>query len=120
MRAFLAGSGACLVLASTAFAADFAPSYDVEGSDPGGGGGKYTGTVSVKRTGPAVYEVVWSIAGEKFTGTGIGGPDGLAVAYKSGTKTGIAIYRQGGSGAVEGVWTYAGGKQVGEENWTPR
>ena len=54
MRAFLAGSVACLVLASTAFAADFAPSYDVEGSDPGGGGGKYTGTVSVKRTGPAV------------------------------------------------------------------
>lgn len=108
------------IIALPAAAADFASAYAVEGSDPGGGGGKYEGVVSVKRTGPAVYEVVWTIAGEKFVGTGIGGPEGLAVAYKSGSKTGIAIYRQTTSGAVDGVWTYAGGRDVGEEKWTPK
>lgn len=120
MRAVLSGVLASLLFVLPAAAADFAKSYAVEGSDPGSGGGKYAGSVTIKRTGTAIYEVVWTIAGEKFVGTGIGGPEGLAVAYKSGSKTGIAIYRQEQSGAVDGVWTYSGGKDVGEEKWTPQ
>lgn len=118
MRAVLAVA-ACVLVVSPAFAGDFAKTYDVQGSDPGGGG-KYRGVVSVKRTAPAIYDVVWTIGSDQYVGTGIGGPDGLAVAYKSGSQTGIAIYRQKASGAVEGVWTYAGGRSVGEETWTER
>lgn len=52
-------------------------------------------------------------------GTGIGSPSGLAVSYKAGTETGIAIYSQAGD-TFAGYWTYAGGKTVGQETWSTR
>ncbi|MDR4305156.1 hypothetical protein IHQ68_00745 [Chelatococcus sambhunathii] len=118
MRGILLGLLASACVAGSAMAADFASSYAVAGSSPGGGGA-YKGKVSVKRTGDGVYQVVWTIGGDKFVGTGIGGPEGLAVGYKSGSDTGIAIYRVTPGGEVEGVWTYQGGTQIGKENWTP-
>lgn len=119
MRIMTAGLVACCFLAAPATAAEFASSYNVEGSSPEGGG-DYSGTVNVKKTGAATYQVVWNIGKDKFVGTGIGGPDGLAVAYRSGDNTGVAIYREAKGGEIEGYWTYAGGTKIGEEKWAPR
>ena len=48
--------------------------------------------------------------------TGIGNKDFLAVSYKSGNDTGLALYGADG-GNWTGIWTYSGGKQVGPEVW---
>lgn len=119
MRKLFATTAACLLLVQTAFAAEFAGSYDVAGTDPGGGG-SYAGVVTIRKTGDATYQVTWVIGNDTFIGTGIGSTEGLAVAYKSGPNIGVAIYNLGQSGMVEGFWTYAGGKQIGQEKWTPR
>ena len=117
MRLLIAATLASLALLGQAIAADFASSYSVVGDNPGGG--QYTGKVTVKRTGPATYQIVWTVGGEKYVGTGIGGVDGLAVSYKAGASTGVAILGAGAGGEINGVWTYAGGTEVGKETWTP-
>ena len=115
MRQFAAIAAAVLLLGSvTAFAADPEGDYKVEGNNPGGGGG-YSGTVSVEKTGDT-YRVVWNIGGTKYVGTGIGNKDFMAVSYRSGNNTGLALYGEDGGNWV-GVWTYAGGKTVGAERW---
>jgi hypothetical protein len=38
------------------------------------------------------------------------------VSYRSGNDTGLALYREDGSN-WDGIWTYAGGKQIGMERW---
>lgn len=119
MRPLLASAVICALSALPAGAAEFASRYTVEGSSPGGGG-KYAGSVTVRKTGEATYQVVWTIGDQKYVGTGIGSPDGLAVAYKSGSDTGIAIYREGKGGEIDGYWTYAGGKAIGQESWSPQ
>jgi hypothetical protein len=118
MKSLVAGLAACLI-ASSAYAAEFANRYTVEGQSPGGGS-PYEGQVVVKQTSDAIYEIVWTIGSDKFVGTGIGSPEGLAVGYKSGSDTGIAIYSEEKGGVITGFWTYAGGKQIGTEKWTPK
>ena len=103
--------------ATMACADDPVGRYSVVGSNPGGGG-QYRGSVTVEQTGDT-YRVVWDIGSQTFTGTGIGGEDGLAVAYRSGNQTGIAFYDAKGAN-WEGVWTYTGGRQIGKETWTRR
>jgi hypothetical protein len=115
MRQFFIVSAAALLLsAATAFAADPVGNYSVAGSNPGGGG-KYTGTVSIEKTGET-YRVIWIVGSTRYVGTGIGDKDFLAVSYKSGTDTGLALYGADG-GNWAGVWTYAGGRQIGSEVW---
>jgi hypothetical protein len=108
-------SAAVLLLsAATAFAADPVGHYSVSGANPGGGG-NYTGTVSIEKTGET-YRVIWIVGSTRYVGTGIGDKDFLAVSYKSGTDTGLALYGANG-GNWAGVWTYAGGRQMGTEVW---
>jgi hypothetical protein len=114
MRQLIAISAAALLWSATAFAADPVGSYSVEGSNPGGGGG-YTGEVTVTKTGET-YRVVWVVGGTRYIGTGIGNKDFIAVSYRSGNDTGLALYGADG-GNWTGIWTYAGGKQVGPELW---
>lgn len=101
----------------TAFAADPAGSYRVEGANPGGRG-SYTGTVTVERTGDT-YRVIWIVGSTRYVGTGIGNRDFLAVSYRSGNDTGLALYGEDG-GNWKGLWTYAGGTTVGAERWLRR
>ena len=112
-----------LLIANPAFAGDPVGSYNVVGSIPGGGG-DYRGTVTVTRTGGkadefVTFRVVWVVAGDRITGTAIGNDDFLAVTYRSGQETGLAVY-----GAVDqnwgGYWTTANGTQLGTEVWTRR
>lgn len=114
MRHLFALSAAALLSAATAFAADPVGSYSVAGNNPGGGS-KYGGTVTVETTGQT-YRVIWIVGGTRYVGTGIGDKDFLAVPYKADSDTGLALYGADG-GKWAGVWTYAGGHQIGAEVW---
>ena len=115
MRHLLAVTVALLWSAVAAFAADPVGKYTVQGSNPGGGS-KYSGTVTVAKTGET-YRVTWVIAGTRYVGTGIGDKNFIAVSYKSGSDTGLALYGADG-GNWAGVWAYAGGNKVGTEVWS--
>jgi hypothetical protein len=118
MRALSPAFALAFVLIATAAFADPVGRYVVTGTNPGGKS-TYTGDVVVERTGDT-YRVVWDIGSAHYVGTGIGNKDFIAVSYSSGNQTGIALYADDGNGAWAGVWTYAGGKQIGTERWEPR
>lgn len=115
MHKLLVAAAAAILLSVTAAFADPVGKYDVEGTNPGGGG-RYSGTVSVERTGDT-YRVVWVVGGTRYIGTGIGDKDFLAVSYRSGNETGLALYAASNDG-WKGIWTYANGTKIGTERWT--
>ncbi|MBV9347819.1 MAG: hypothetical protein JOZ70_02735 [Pseudolabrys sp.] len=110
----LLASSALVALTTLAHAADPTGSYAVEGTNPGGGSA-YRGSVTVERTGDT-YRVVWVVGSTRYVGTGIGNKDFIAVSYRSGNDTGLALYGAEGGNWI-GLWTYAGGRQVGAERW---
>lgn len=113
MRVTLAA--AILLLSSGLAFADPVGHYAVAGANPGGDG-KYSGEVTVEKTGDT-YKVVWHVGDDTFIGTGIGAKDFIAISYKSGKDTGLALYAEQSDGSWEGYWTYAGGTQIGTERW---
>lgn len=117
MRHFSIAAAVLAWSMSAALAADPVGTYVVEGANPGGRG-KYTGTVTVERTGET-YRVIWVAAGTRYVGTGIGNKDFLAVSYRSGGDTGLALYGENG-GNWAGVWTVANGRTLGAEVWKRR
>src|SRR6516164_7244606 len=86
--------------ATAAFAADPVGTYHIEGHNPSGS--TYEGSVTVTKTGDT-YRVVWDIGGTKYEGTAIGDKDFMAVTYRSGDSTGLALYGEDG-GNWKGVW----------------
>ena len=107
---------AALVMSTLlAFAGEPEGSYRVVGSNPGSGS-RYSGTVMVEKTGQT-YKVTWNIGGDVYVGTGIGSTEGLAVSYRSGNQSGLAIYGAKGDN-WEGVWAWTNGRTVGGEAWT--
>ena len=116
MRHLFAASAAALLLsAATAFAADPVGSYSVERHQSGRRQRNIAALSPWKKTGQT-YRVIWVVAGTRYVGTGIGNKDFLAVSYKAGNDTGLALYGSDG-GNWKGVWTYAGGRQIGTEVW---
>jgi hypothetical protein len=113
----MAAAAAAAFLFVTPVLADPVGVYDVVGSNPGGGS-SYQGQVAIERTGDT-YRVSWDIGGTRYSGTGLGDDKFLAVSYRSGNDTGLALYGAAGRD-WHGVWTYAGGRQVGTEQWTRR
>ena len=99
---------------TAALAADPAGSYRVEGTNPGSGS-TYTGSVTVTKTGET-WRVVWVVGNTRYVGTGIGDRNFIAVSYRAGNETGLALYGAEG-GNWQGVWAYAGGQQIGAERW---
>jgi hypothetical protein len=116
MRGFIAGCVAAVLIGTTALA-DPSGKYDVTGTNPGGGS-NYSGTVTVQKTGET-YKVTWDIDGTQYNGTAIGDDKFLAVSYVSGGDSGLALFGANGTG-WKGVWTYAGGTQIGAEAWTKK
>ena len=114
---FLLAVAALLCSTLLAFAADPVGSYSVIGTNPGNNS-QYHGTVQVTRTGQT-YRVVWVVGNARYIGTGIGNREGLAVSYKSGNSSGLALYGADG-GNWQGVWTYSGGHDIGTEVWKRR
>ena len=114
MRMLMTAAAVLLLSAGVALA-DPVGHYAVAGANPGGEG-KYSGDVSVEKTGDT-FKVVWHVGGDTIVGTGIGSKDFIAVSYKSGKDTGLALYAEESDGSWAGFWTYAGGTQIGTERW---
>lgn len=117
MRHFFAVTAVLLSTAMSAFAADPVGTYDISGTNPSGGS-TYSGTVTVTKTGET-YRVVWIVGDTRYVGTGLGNKDFIAVSYRSGDDTGLALYGPDG-GNWAGLWTHAGGQNVGAEIWKRR
>jgi hypothetical protein len=111
-------TAAMAILLATSALADAVGHYVVRGTNPGDAR-PYSGVVVVVKTGDT-YRVEWIIGGQTYTGTGIGTENFLAVAYRAGSQTGLALYNRKSDGTWEGIWTYGGGQQIGTDNWTPR
>lgn len=111
---FLLAAAALALSALTAFAAEPVGRYRVEGSNPGSTS-RYSGTVHVEKTGDT-YRVVWVVGHTRYIGTGIGNDEFIAVSYRSGRDTGLALYRAEGDN-WQGVWAYAGSRTIGTEVW---
>ena len=90
MRTQIIAATAATFLMSGASHADPTGRYTVRGTNPGDSK-PYTGQVLVARTGQT-YQVLWSIGGQTYVGTGIGSADFLAVTYRAGPGIGLAIY----------------------------
>jgi hypothetical protein len=97
--------------------ADPAGTYDIEGSNPGGGG-TYRGTVEVTQTGET-YRITWTIGSQIYTGTAIGNDDVLSIVYASAdsAQTGLGVYSREQGGDWAGVWTPTDGTTLGKERW---
>ena len=115
MRRLLAIAVAMLCNVAVAYAADPVGQYSIRGTNPGGNG-NYSGTVTVSKTGET-YRVIWVVGGTRYVGTGIGDKNFIAVSYKSGSDTGLALFGSDG-GNWAGVWAYSGAREVGGEIWT--
>lgn len=115
MRVLAITVAAAALFSTFAFAGDPVGKYIVAGKNPGGNG-SYAGTAIVEKTGET-YKVTWNIDGAIYVGTGIGDDKFLAISYKSGNDTGLALYGEDG-GNWKGVWTYQKGKTLGAEAWT--
>jgi len=98
---------------TTAFAADPVGKYMAEGNGADGSG--YSGTVTIEQTGQT-YSVIWLIGGTRYVGTGIGDKNFIAVTYRSGNDTGLALYSADG-GNWKGIWAWAGGRALRTEIW---
>lgn len=120
MRLFAAVTIA-VCLACTAAVADPVGQYNATGTNPGNPNSVYKGTVAVQRTGDT-YQVVWMVGGVRYVGTGIGieSANFLAVAYKSRSFSGLALYAGQPDGTWQGIWTTEGGTLIGSEKWIPR
>jgi hypothetical protein len=108
---------AVVLLTLTAALADPVGEYVANGTDAANGN-PYSATVTVQRTGDT-YRVTWFVGNTRYDGTGIGNKDFLAVSYRSGNVTGLALYGAKGDG-WEGIWAYAGGRRLGTEVWQRR
>jgi hypothetical protein len=106
---------AMALLPSTA-EAQAAGRYAVEGQNPDGS--RYAGTATIEKTGQT-FRVTWVIEGARFVGTGIGNDEAIAITYRAGNETGIALLGQETFGYGL-VWAYAGGTTLGLERWTRR
>ncbi len=113
--------------------ADPVGTYDVAGENPEDGS-KYTGTVSIERYGQ-VYNVFWKIAGEEFSGTGIGAANAgdqttfsvasskdtaISVAFDSSDKIGVALFFKQKNGQWKGIWNFGESNLIGSETWSPK
>jgi hypothetical protein len=117
IRAIVAGIMLLGALSAPAMAEDPAGRYDVSGTNPGNRG-TYTGTAAIEKTGET-YRVVWQIGTDRYVGTGVGNAEFIAVSYRLGNESGLALYGASGRG-WKGVWAYSGGRQLGTEVWTRR
>jgi hypothetical protein len=114
MKKTIFAATAAFCLWSSAALAQFTGQYKVEGENPDGS--KYGGSAQIEKTGDS-WRVTWNIGGTRFTGTGIGSDEAIAIGYKSGSDTGIALLGKEGDKYFV-VWTYLGGRKLGTEKWT--
>jgi hypothetical protein len=95
--------------ASTPAADDLSGTYDVSGTNEGGGG-EYNGTLVVSQRGD-VHQFSWNTAGKKFDGVGVLTNKTVAVAFAegdSGEGCGVVLYEIAADGTLNGKAGYWG------------
>ena len=100
---------------SNAGTPDIAGTYNVTGSNPGGG--QYKGTLEVIKRGD-VYQFRWN-AGTQYDGIGIQNENIIAVAFANGADgkgCGVVDYDIGSDGSLNGKWGYWGVNEAGTES----
>src|SRR5215831_12960111 len=100
---------------SNAGTPDIAGTYNVTGSNPGGG--QYKGTLEVIKRGD-VYQFRWN-AGTQYDGIGIQNGNIIAVAFANGADgkgCGVVDYDIGSDGSLNGKWGYWGVNEAGTES----
>jgi hypothetical protein len=103
-----------VAFAATAFASPTG-TYRCVGTNPGSGT-TYSGTVTVTPTGQYTFRVVWNIAGQTVTGTGLWVDEKFAVGYSGNS---VAVYTDmGGGNTWNGHWANGQATQTGTERWT--
>lgn len=107
---------AAVILVATTITALASPvgTYNVVGTNPGGGNG-YRGTVTVTRMGEYTFRVVWTIAGQTVVGTGLWVDEKFSVGYP---VSSIAVYTDNGKGGWNGHWANGNATQTGTEVWS--
>jgi hypothetical protein len=113
MRKAIFAAAAAMTLWAGAAGAQFTGQYRVEGENPDGS--TYKGTAQIEKTGDT-WKVTWNIGGTRFVGTGIGTDEAIAIGYRSGSDTGIALLAKQGDQYVA-AWTYLNGRKLGGEKW---
>jgi hypothetical protein len=99
---------------ASAWAASPVGLYQVSGTNPGTGT-RYSGTVMVRATGQFTFRVVWTIAGQSVTGTGLWVDEKFCVGYAGNS---IAVYTDQGGNVWSGHWANGNATQVGTERWS--
>lgn len=94
--------------------------YDVQGSNPSGQGGGYTGTVDITQKGD-VYYLYWHV-GNTYGGLGIRDGNTLAVSWANANLGifGVVSYKIQPDGSLNGVWAIADSTGLGSELLTPK
>lgn len=93
--------------------------YAAEGTNPGGG--SYGGVAEIRGTSGGQCAIVWRLRNTPPTdGFCMRQGDVFVAAYRLGDAIGLAIYRLGPSGALDGTWSIAGRQGVGTERLVPR
>ena len=113
MRSIIAATFVAALASSAAWAASPAGTFNVTGTNPGGAG-HYTGTVTVTANGQYTFRVVWHVAGQTVTGTGLWVDEKFAVGYQGDS---VAVYTDMGDHWA-GHWANGAATQTGTEDWT--
>lgn len=105
--------------ASAPAAGDLNGTYDVSGTNEGGGGA-YSGTLVVTNRGD-VHQFSWNTAGKKFDGVGVQTGNSVAVAFADGNTgegCGVVLYKIGSDGTLDGKAGYWGTNSAETETAT--
>jgi hypothetical protein len=103
---------------STSAPKDISGSYDVTGTNEGGGG-NYKGTLKVTDR-DEVYQFSWN-AGKTYDGVGVMTDNAVAVAFTEGANgegCGVVLYRIGADGSLDGKAGYWGVNEAESEKAT--
>jgi hypothetical protein len=117
IRRLLTLFAALATAAPTAVAQEVGGRYRVEGT---AGGSSYVGVAEIVGTSGGNCAIRWTIPNTPPS-EGICMRQGavLATAYRLGDRTGLAVYRLGENGVLEGTWTLSGQEWVGRERLIP-
>jgi len=98
---------------------DISGSYDITGTNEGGGGA-YKGTLLVTSRGD-VYQFSWTSGGKTYDGVGVQTGNNIGVAFTEGTDgkgCGVVLYKVGSDGTLDGKAGYWGNNTSESETAT--
>jgi len=118
MKTTVAAATALLFAAMTgASAQDLPGKYNVEGKNVDGT--PYSGTAEIVATSENTCRIRWETGSTTSEGICMRNGNAFAAGYVLGESVGLVVYQMKDDGSLEGIWTIADQKGVGEETLTP-